>query len=131
MRNFGRFILPAELITYRSQNKPESVTDAQLQEAIEKLSVIINCANAVLENPTGDLVSADVHDLPADDKANYLDSYTFFMDEFKLSIIDYQSAFIKILAQPQAERDYSKLMQLTKDQDALIDRAHRKLKDLL
>jgi len=127
MRNFGRFIMPAEMIAYRGQNKNEVITDAQLQEAIEKLSLVITCANAVLENPTGDVLPTAGRDLAEPEKSKYLDSYLFFMGEFKASVTDYQAIYIKLLAAPQAERDFSPLLELTKKQDALIDRAHRKL----
>lgn len=127
MRNFGRFVMPAEMIAYRGQNKNEMISDVQLQEAIEKLSLVISCANAVLENPTGDLIPVVARDLSEPEKSKYLDSYLFFMDEFKASITDYQSAFIKIQAKPESERDYFPLLELTRKQDALIDRAHGKL----
>ncbi len=127
MRNFGRFTMPAEMIAYRGQNKYEVITDAQLQEAIEKLSVVISCANAVLENPTNELIPTAGQKLPDPEKSEYLDSYLFFMDEFKASVTDYQSAFIKLLSQPVDERNYLPLLDMTKKQDALVDRAHKKL----
>lgn len=127
MRNFGRFIMPAEMIAYRGQNKYEVITDAQLQEAIEKLSLVISCANAVLENPSEELIPIASQKLPEPEKSQYLDSYLFFMDEFKLSVTEYQAVYIKLLAQPAAERNFLPLLDLTKKQDALIDRAHRKL----
>lgn len=127
MRNFGRFVMPAEMIAYRGQNKYEVITDTQLQEAIEKLSLVISCAHAVLENPTEVLIPAAGRKLVEPEKSEYLESYLFFMDEFKASVTDYQSVFIKLLAQPSAERNFIPLLDLTKKQNALIDRAHRKL----
>lgn len=127
MRNFGRFIMPAEMIAYRGQNKYEVITDAQLQEAIEKLSLVISCANAVLENPTGDLIPFAGRSLAEPEKTEYLDSYLFFMDEFVASVTEYQSVYIKLLARPANERDFLPLLELTKKQDALVDRAHQKL----
>jgi hypothetical protein len=127
MRNFGRFIMPAENIAYRGQNKYDQVSDADLQEAIEKLSYVISCADAVIANPTGDLLPTVARSMTGDELKNYVDSLTFMMDEFKLSVTDYQSAFIKILAQPKEQRDLTGLLKMTQDQDALVEKAHKKL----
>lgn len=127
MRNFGRFIMPAELITHRGVNG-EKVTDDELKEAIEKLSLVIGCANILLENPDKEeLLPRGARELSGAEKSKYLDSYFFYMEEFIASVTAYQAIYIKLLAQPAAERNYLPLVEMTKKQDALIDRAHRKL----
>lgn len=127
MRNFGRFIMPAEMIAYRGQNKYEKITDSQLQEAIEKLSLVLSCANAVLENPMDELLPVASRSLTEPAKADYIDSYLFFMDEFKASVAEYQAVYIKLLAQPETERNFAPLLSMTKRQNALIDWAHKRL----
>lgn len=127
MRNFGRFIVPAEMLVYRGQNKDDIITDSQLQEAIEKLSLVISCADAVLENPTGDMIPAAGQSLAGAAREEYMELFLFFMDEFKLRIVEYQSAFIKLQTQHQEERDFASLLKMTKHQDAFVERAHSKL----
>lgn len=127
MRNFGRFIMPAESLVYRGQNKAEKITDAELEEAIMKLSLVISCANAVIESPAGDLIPTVARSLPAAQKAKYIEKLVYFMEEFKLSVTEYQNRFIEMQTRPQNLRDFTELYGKTKEQDALIERAHQKL----
>lgn len=127
MRNFGRFIMPAEMISVRSQNKTEVITDAQLEDAILKLNHVVSCAQAVVDNPTGDLIPMAARLLPEKRKATYIEDLVFYMDEFKELVKEYQNLFIEVSAKPAAARNFEAIQNHTKLQNAMIDHAHEKL----
>lgn len=53
MRNFGRFVGVADNVCVLALNswRHEPIPDAKLTEAIDKLSMAIDCANDVLKDP--------------------------------------------------------------------------------
>ena len=90
MRNLGRFIMPAEMISLRSVNPYEVITDVQLQEAISKLTVLISCAQAVIDQPAGDMVPLQVRQFDAEKLKKYMDDLVFYMGEFQEEPLTYQ-----------------------------------------
>ncbi len=128
MRNFGRFIMPAEMIAYRSLNKYEDISNQQIEEAIGKLSLLMSCAQAVIDDPKNmNLLPLRAQKLTSDQLVVFKEDFIFFMQEFNDNIAEYQNLFIKILIQEKNIRNFDAIYKQTKDQDVLIERAHKKL----
>lgn len=129
MRNLGRFIMPAEMISLRSVNVYEVITDQQLEEAIAKLNLVISCAQAVIDQSTGDMVPMHARRFEAEKLKTYMDDLVFYMDEFQEELLTYQNLFIVELAKEKSLRNFTAIQKQTKRQDIFIDRAHKILMD--
>lgn len=119
--------MPAEMIAYRGLNKYEVITDDQLDEAINKLNLVMSCAQSIIDNPKGDLLPVNAKNLFGDNLSQYTDDLIYFMGEFKISIEGYQNLFVSVRATKQEKRDFNAIFLYTKEQDILIERAHKKL----
>ncbi|MFS4457673.1 hypothetical protein [Bdellovibrio sp. HCB2-146] len=127
MRNFGRFILAAEMVTLKANNPNEKVQDKEFTEAAAKLEVAISCADAVIANPSGRLLPDNALDLEGEALADYIDSLVYFMDEFKTSLTEFRDLLTLTASQKVEERDYSALTAKTEEIDKLVLRAHKRL----
>lgn len=130
MRNFGRFIMYADGVCVKSRNtwERDSIKDSELTEALGKLDQVIECAEQVLRNPTGDVLPNKLLIMKDEkEKQELVDDYIYFMVDFKDAVIEYRDIFKKLLSQKPAERNYDEANDKRLEVDALVDRAHRKL----
>lgn len=130
MRNFGRFTLPADSLCLKGINPPEreSISDSQITDAIAKLSLAVDCAEAVLKNPTGDVLPSHLELMTdAKAKAQVVDDYIYFMTDFRDGLKEYQDILGKLLTQPSAERNYTEANDKRQELDTLVERAHKKV----
>jgi hypothetical protein len=128
MRNFGRFVTPADMVTIKGVNPNEKVNDQELTIAIEKLGYVVDCAQAVLDNPTGDMLPTDAHNIEdAKTRQEYVDDFLYFMTDFRDGLIEYREMFKKTLLQKPEERDYKPLREKCIELDNLVEHAHKKV----
>jgi hypothetical protein len=126
MRNFGRFVTPADMVTIKGVNPAEKVSDAELTDAIENLGKVIDCAQAVLDHPEGDLLPAESRRLEGSARKDYLDDFLLFMTDFRDGLKEYREMFQKTLLQKAPDRDYKPLRQKCIELDNLVEHAHKK-----
>jgi len=127
MQNFGRFTLAADSISLRSANPNETITDQQLNTAIENLGSAIDCAQAVLNNPAGDLLPDHASALSGDELKEYISDFVYFMNDFHDGLIEYRTLFQNILAKKPQERDFQPIRDKCKELDDLVEHAHHKV----
>lgn len=129
MRNFGRYTSPAEDIAFKTTNpySNEKVEDAEYTAAAASLDIAISCADAVLANPTGELLPDKSVFLEGKEKADYIDSYIYFMEEFKTGLGEFRDLLLATLAQKPEARDYPALKRKGDELNDLINHAHKRL----
>ncbi|WP_413290425.1 hypothetical protein [Bdellovibrio sp. HCB337] len=128
MRNFGKFVMEADYLCVRAANPVEKVTDADINTAITKLGMAIDCADQVLKDPTGDVLPSKLVFITDEkEKAEYVDDYIYFMTDYKDGLGQYRDMFKALLAQPAAERNFTEANEKRLELDHLVMRAHKKL----
>lgn len=130
MRNFGRFIMYADGVCVKSQNpwEKDHLQDEEITEAVGKLDQVVACAEAVLKNPTGDVLPGKLILMTDEkEKAELVDDYIYFMTDFKDAAIEYRDLLKKLLTQKAAERNYDEVNEKRHEVDTLVERAHKKL----
>ena len=129
MRNFGRYMSPAEEIAFKTTDpySNEKVADSEYTDAAAKLDIAISCAAAVLANPTGELLPDKSVFLEGKEKADYIDSYLYFMDEFKTGLGEFRDLLLATVAQKPEARDYQALKRKGDELNSLINHAHKRL----
>ncbi|MBS1972255.1 MAG: hypothetical protein JSU04_18260 [Bdellovibrionales bacterium] len=130
MRNFGRFIMYADGVCVKAQNpwEKDHITDQEITEAIGKMDLVVACAEAVLKDPTGDVLPGKLLLMKDEkEKAELVDDYVYFMTDFKDAVIEYRELFKKLLTQKAADRNYDEVNTKRQEVDALVERAHKKL----
>jgi hypothetical protein len=130
MRNFGRFIMYADGVCVKAQNPWEksNITDAEISEAIGKMNQVVACAEAVLKNPTGDVLPGKLLIMTDEKaKAELVDDYIYFMTDFKDAVVEYRELFKKLLIQKPADRNFDEANSKRHEIDALVMRAHKKI----
>lgn len=130
MINFGKYIGQADYIALLGAEYPnETVTDAQITDVVNKIGLAITCAEAVINNPTGDLLPGKALSLQGDALKEYVDDYVYFMTDFKESMIHYKESFAAVGAAKAADRNWQALREESKKLNDLIDHAHKKMAD--
>jgi hypothetical protein len=128
MRNFGRFVSPADLITLKGVTPYQEITEADLSEATTKLSLAIDCAQAVLDNPTGEILPAEYRRQESEAaRQEYLDDFLSFMGEFRDGLKDYEKLFQELILKKPEERNYQPLREKCLELEKMVDHAHRKV----
>jgi len=128
MRNFGRNTRDADYLCVKGKIPYETVTDNELSEAITKLGVVIECADEVLKDPTGEVLPGKLLIMTDEkEKAELVDDYVYFMTDFKDIVIEYRELFKALLAQKPSERNFTEVDEKRSEVDKLINRAHKKL----
>jgi hypothetical protein len=128
MRNFGKAVSDADYICFKAKNPIETVTDSDINEAINKLDMGIECAEEVLKDPTGEVLPGKLLIMTDEkEKAELVDDYVYFMTDFKDALIEYRDLYKALLAQKPSERNFTEVDEKRKDVDNLVMRAHKKL----
>jgi len=130
MLNFGKYIGQADNIALIGAKYPnETVTDAQIADVVNKIGLAITCAEAVIANPTGDLLPSKTVFLEGDALKEYIEDYVYFMTDFRDAMIHYKASFAAIGAVKAADRDWNALYAESEKLNSIIDHAHRKMGD--
>ncbi|MGZ3746629.1 MAG: hypothetical protein ACXWRE_04650 [Pseudobdellovibrionaceae bacterium] len=130
MRNFGSFTLKAESVTLTATNpwSYETVSEADISEAIEKLGFAINCAEEVLKDPTGDILPSRISSITDEkERSEKVDDFVYFMTEFKDVLNSYRDIFKGLQAQKPADRNFKEAKLKLDELNDIVERAHRKL----
>lgn len=129
MRNFGRYMSPAEMVAFKATDPygVEKVQDPEIVSAAAQLEIAISCADAVLANPTGELLPDKVVFLEGKAKADYIDSYIYFMEEFKTGLTEFREMLLAVVAQKVEVRDYKALKRKADELNDTINHAHKRL----
>lgn len=127
MINYGKYVGPADHIVLLGARYPnETVTDSDISTSIDQLGLAIACAQAILDNPTGDLLPDKASFLTGQEQKDYIDDFVYFTNEFHDALVVYRDSFKKMLATPKASRNWELLYAESKELNDLIDHAHRK-----
>ncbi len=130
MMNFGKYVGQADYVVLLGAKYPnETVTDAQIADAVSRLGLAITCAEAVINNPTGDLLPGKSIFLEGDALKEYIEDYVYFMTDFRDALVHYKASFEAIGAVKAADRNWDELYAESKKLNDLIDHAHRKMSD--
>lgn len=128
MMNYGKFVSDADHVAVFGARYPhEDLTDQDIQKAISQLDLAINCAQAILNNPTGDLLPNKAHDLHGAEQEEYISDFLSFTEDFRDALIAYQLSFKKILIEEITNRNWEPIYQESVDLNEMISHAHRKL----
>jgi hypothetical protein len=127
MRNFGRYSRDAESLALTGKDFPLDVKESILDKAISDLNIVVTCAEAVINNPTGDLLPVAVDDYTGFERENYILKFINFMHEFKASTLHFQSLLITEKNKNLADRNYQIAYEYTKKFNEIIDLAHKEL----
>jgi hypothetical protein len=127
MINYGKFVGQADHIALLGARYPnETVTDADITDVIDRLGSAIACAQAILDNPTGDMLPDKASFISGQELKDYIDDFLYFTTEFRDALVHYRTSFVAISQVAAAQRNWEDLYQESQELNDLIDRAHRK-----
>lgn len=128
MLNFGRYYANFDDLAYKARNPNETITDQDMQTAINNLEVAIACADEVIKNPTADTLPTKLSTIKDEaQRKDLIDSYLYFMEDFKDGLVECRQLVQTVLAQNPGERNYSPFIEKSKEMNERIDHAHSKL----
>ncbi len=128
MRNLGRFYMPTEMIYIKGTNSNEDpITNAELANAADKLNIAITCADAVIKNPSGDLLPSKAAFLSGEALTEYIEDLVYYMTDFKTALAEVRELLGKLEMQSPADRKFEELKEKCQEVDDLINHAHKKL----
>lgn len=107
MRNFGRFLLPADSLVTRAHQDAKIATEKELAQAIEGIGTAMSCADAVLHDTKGSLWPTKASSLPPAERDGYLKIFHTHIQEFSERLAAYQAEFSRQQALGQNERDFT------------------------
>jgi hypothetical protein len=100
------------------------VNDDQLNAAIADLKVAKACVEAVLANPTGDLLPDAAKFLAGTKREKLLNDYVSFMSEFRDELFYLQREIEKVLTESPGQRDLKDVHSEYQELENLVNRAH-------
>lgn len=127
MRNFGRFMNPADLLALKSEKDSESITDTEIQNAASKLQIVESCLQAVLDNPTGEMLPDKVSEMSEEEKQKYVPLFLKLMNDFKVEVITFRSQLEQILSVEKASRNFKPYYSQYELINRMVDDAHQEL----
>lgn len=127
MVNFGRFTTDADLVSLKLNDpwKP-IVTDAEITAAAVRLGGAIDCADAVLAHPEGDLLPGYLDKLSKQAREEAVEDFVSFMSDFRDLLALYQKSLFDYVAAPLEKRDATTMDRIRHEIDDTVDHAHRK-----
>ena len=128
MMNFGRYYAGFDDLSYKARTPEETITDKDLETAGNNLEVAIACADEVLKNPTADVLPSKLTVMTDEaEKKDLIDSYLYFMEDFKEGLTECRQMVAMLLAQKPEDRKYDQLIEKSKEMNERIDHAHSKM----
>jgi hypothetical protein len=124
MKNFGEYTLKADQIADLYSMPGPVVNDDQLNAAIADLKVAKACVEAVLANPTGDLLPDAAKFLAGTKREKLLNDYVSFMSEFRDELFYLQREIEKVLTESPGQRDLKDVHSEYQELENLVNRAH-------
>lgn len=127
MRNFGRFVLVADMNALKGINPDEKVSTVQIKKGIDDLGLAISCAQAVIAKPEGALLPSCTEALSGQVREDYVAAYVRLMKGFEAAMIEYQNLYKKILTHPESERNFEAVYRQSQKIEQLVEMAHKEL----
>lgn len=128
MRNFGRYTRDAEMLVLQGIDNPSYVKEEILDKAITDLNIVVSCSEAVMANPTGDLLPTMGQDLKGSELQDYLKKINKYFSDFKSATLEFQRLLKVEKEKPVAQRNYRPAYTYDKEVfNAIIDEAHKEL----
>jgi hypothetical protein len=124
MQNFGRFFSVAEMTVLRGMDPNDQVTANDLAISIDKLNLIISCAEAVLQDPTGDLLPDQASRLSRDERDEYISDFVYFMEDFRDNVSQFRDLFIQLQGEDPKSWDFKPLKEKDDELNEQIEHAH-------
>lgn len=124
MRNFGRYIFPADEAVRKGIAAPASVTEHELSNACDSLVIAISCAEAVLADRSGSLDPRKSRELTGEARELYLKVFLQRMNEFLRELAAYRAIHAALLESAAAERDFLAAMDKMRAVNEAARRAH-------
>lgn len=124
MLNFGRFLNPADLAALKGHNRADTVSDADLAEAVSGIAAALDCADAVLGDKTGTLYPPKYFSLQGNARDAYLQLFLSDMDNFRQALAVYKRDFVALQKAAPASRDFTEADEQRQDVDDLATTAH-------
>lgn len=125
MRNFGRFLLPADSLVSRG---PKGAGEKEFTAAIDGISLAMSCTDAVLHDPQGALWPTKAYGLPPAEREAYLKVFHDQMQGFAERLAAYQTEFVHQRQIPQTERDFTTASRLKSEVQDFARKAHEATK---
>ena len=127
MRNFGRYLNPADLAVFHGRGSPEAVPDSELRAVVDNLKLAESCARIASEDRGGTLYPSKADSLSGAARDAYLNLFWSRMRDFLAGLEEYERLFAGMLAQPAPQRDFDAAKaQMDRVRD-LASKAHESL----
>lgn len=127
MINFGSYTLAADTLAEKFVMPYEDVSNDLISTAAKDLDIAKACAEAVLANPSGDLLPSGMNSLSAADREKMVSDFLAFMIEFHDALLDYRDGCLDLLREKPEVRNFKNLFALHTNLTAIANRAHGKL----
>lgn len=124
MLNFGKFTREAGMIAVNGPQEPAKITDADFTKAMSDLVIAAACAEAVLQNPTGDLLPAKASQLQDEEQTKYIQGFLAVMSEFKASLETLRLTLRTVQQQPSDQKDFQLVVTKNKEMKDIASYAH-------
>jgi hypothetical protein len=126
MRNFGKTILPADRAAKKGAMGGD-VSDAELDSAVQGLTIAMSCAQIVSTDRSGDLYPRKASGLTGDARERYLELFFSRMKDFLEGLSEYRALYAELRARPLSERNFEGAKAQMRAVEDLANRAHESL----
>jgi hypothetical protein len=128
MINFSNYLNAPDLAADDGVNDPTSVSDQALQKAVTNIGIAIDCANAVLNDTTGQLYPPEYYSQKTDaEKTAYLNLLDGYMSDFAGALTTYQTDFQQLQGLAVGSRDFSAVEKQSNAVEDIATSAHQDL----
>ncbi len=128
MRNFGRYLMPADLMVQKAtMGGGQDVPNADLERSIRSLDVVLTCVDRSLTDRSEALLPRRARELQGEARAAYLRMYASRLRDFRATVVNYQNEFTRLLGLPVPGRDFLPAKGLSKAVQEAANRAHEAL----
>lgn len=128
MINFSNDLIAPEDAAQTGSDDASAVSNADLTDAINGAAAALDCANAVLNDTTGQLYPPEYYEQKgAAAQAAYLNLLYGYMGELADALQTYESDFQQLASEPAASRDFTSAETQSASVDEIATDAHRDL----
>ncbi len=127
MRNFGKYLAPAEASIRKGLQAPESVTDQELLAVGSALKIALGCADLAASDRSGNLFPRKSSELSGEARERFLRKFFANMNAFAEEIREYARVFSELSVMPAGERAYAAAREQLRLVMAAADHAHKSL----
>ena len=124
MRNFSRFVMPAENMIQKGRNDLNSATDDDFRAAINGIEAAAECAATVLNDRSGQLLPSRAGDLQGAERTQYLEKFYAHMSDFSSGLLEDDQLLKDQWALSPLQRNFKVLADKAQDIRDRATRAH-------